>query len=376
MSCFRFLTDNYADSNLYANIFKTSENSSFPVSSLLARVRRSKVWRSNGYFKIVSGSNTIVFRDASGGADKTATITVGEYTSTSSFMAAVDSAFEAVGAANYTITQNSNLKFVIASDLSGGATAFELRWASSTAMAGIMGFDTTNLSGASSYTGDFVRINTEERITFDLGLPTNITSFAMTGFRNSALKLSPSGVFKLQGSSTNAWTSPEYSTTLSYDDEIIGSLSESGLHTGPLRYWSVQFVDQNPNGYVELGSIMLGNHYAPTRGAAQFPFRSSLVDRSSIDYSEGGQSFSDVQEQTQDFIVDWNGLTKTELEELLSIFEAYGKHYPFFVSMDSDAIYSSSFNKMLKVVKFIDEPDYKLVSPNNFEMSMKFREEL
>ena len=153
MSCFRIFANNYADSEVYANLITSSELTAFPSTNLLAKKRRSKVWRSGGYFLVVSGSNTISFKDVSGGSTLVATVTAGEYATAALFMTAVDTALEAAGVANYTVTQNSSLKFVITSDLSGGATHFEILWASSTAMASLLGFDSSaSDTGASTYT--------------------------------------------------------------------------------------------------------------------------------------------------------------------------------------------------------------------------------
>ncbi len=375
MSCLRFFTQNFAEADEYANLYASSEQGSFPSTNALGKVRRSKVWRSAGYYKIVSGENTITFRDSTV-TDIVATITPGEYTTTAAFMTAVDTALEAVGAANYTVTQNSNYKFVITSDLSGGATAFQLRWASSTDMADIMGFEAVNLTGASTYTADYLRINNEEFFTFDLGIPSNVQALAITGGRNTVLKLSSGGTFKLQGNPTNEWSAPAYDYTLTYDDEVITVQNEDGLHTEALRYWRILFQDQNPNGYVEVGSIFLGLMYAPTRGRAKFPFTSQFEDRSIIVQSEGGQSLSEVRQQSQLFTVEWNGLTKTEIEDITEIFRNYGTAYPFFLEFDAEAAFSSSESRLLKYVKFQDEPKYSLDTPNNFSSTMMFREDL
>jgi hypothetical protein len=295
-------------------------------------------------------------------------------------MAAVDAAFEAIGAANYTVTQNANLKFVITSDLSGGASAFQLRWthANSAAMAALMGFDTaTNDTGASSYVSDLVRLHSEEFILWDLGISSNPDSFVMIGPRNSPIKLTPSAVIKLEGNETNNFSTPSYSTTLTYDDEAIIKLSDSGLHTGGLRYWRLSITDkENAYGYVEVGAFFLGEYYSPTTGRVQFPLDSSFIDRSTNVFSEGGQSFSDIREQSQEFSVEWFGLTKTDIEDITEIFRDYGIAKPFFVSMDTAAVYSSLANRRLKFVKFASEPSYTLEAPNIFRMDMKFREEL
>ena len=377
MSCVKILSENFADPDVYANLYKSSEQTSFPVSNAMAFIRRSKVWRSAGYYEVTSSNNVIRFRD-NGSTDLDATIAVGTYATHALFMAAVDAALEAAGAANYTITQNSNLKFVITSDLSGGATSFQLRTADAAfTAASLLGFDTSsNLTGASTYTADYLRINSSEWITFDLGVPSNPTDFVMIGARNTGIKLTESGTFKLQGNTTNNWSSPEYSQTLTYDDEAIMVQSDAGLHTTQLRYWRILFQDQNPNGYVEIGSIFLGDHYEPTRGAVVFPFSSSYDDMSITVKSEGGQTFSEVMEKTQGFSLQWEGITKTELEEFRRIWEIVGTSKPFFIILDSPAAFSSSANRMTKYVKFSSEPKYSLDSPNNFKFLMDLREEL
>lgn len=373
----RILENNFADSEIYANIYKSSEQASFPVSNVMARIRRSKVWRSAGYYDVTSSNNVIRFRD-SASTDIDATIAVGEYTSHSSFMSAVDAALEAAGAANYTVTQNSYYKFVITSDLSGGATAFQLRTADAAfTAASLLGFDTaSNLTGASTYTADYLRINSSEWITFDLGVPDNPTDIAIIGARNTGLKISPNATVYLQGNTTNNWSSPEYSASLTYDDECIVSHSATGFHTTNLRYWRIKLSDQNSNGYIEIGSIFFGDAYVPTRGCVVFPFTSSYEDLSITIKSEGGQTFSDKMEKSQLFTAQWKGLTKTELEEFRRIWEKFGTSHPFFMSFDSDEAFSSAENRMCKYVKFLDEPKYELETPNNFTFTMNFREEL
>lgn len=377
MGCVRFMSESFIAPSVVADTIETSEASGFPVTNTVDG-RRSKVWRSNSYWKIVSGDNTIVFRDDTV-TDKTATIAAGEYTSVTAFMAAVDAAFEAAGSANYTVTQNSNLKFVIASDLSGGASAFQLRWthANSADMAAIMGFDTaSNDTGASTYTADFLRINTEERIIWDLGIPSNPTSFLLIGRRNESLPLSPNGTINLQANETFNFENPTTDIELTYDDEILSELSEDGLADGPKRFWSIQFLDQNPRGYIEVGELYLGGHYSPDVGKPQFPFVSNFVDRTETVFSEGGQSFSEIRETSQEFQVDWFPLAKDEIEDLKDLFDQFGTGKSLFISFDSDAVFSTAEQRMIRFVKFASPPNYQLTDPNIFRMTMRFREEL
>jgi hypothetical protein len=378
MSCVKILNKNYVSLDILANSDVSSEQAAFPVVNAYSKYRRSKVWRSAGYYKVDATNNTIIFRDDTT-TNKTATIAIGEYTSHATFMAAVDAALEAVGVSNYTVTQNSNFKFVIASDLSGGATAFQLRveHISFTAEE-LLGFDdSAALTGASSYTADYLRINSpNEWILWDMGVSTNPQHFVLIGSRNRAIKISPNAVIKLQGSHTNNFASAPYEQTITYNDEAMYLFSATGLHTQALRYWRLSIEDQNPNGYIEVGGFFLGNQIEFERGAAGFPLNSSFVDRSETIFSEGGQSYSEIRPQSQSFQLQWNGLTKNDLEEITQFFREYGTGNPFYISIDSQAAFTPTANKMIKYVKFQNVPSWNLVSPNNYSCSMDIREEL
>lgn len=372
---FRIMPYNYLDSDVIANSYYTSQQTAFPASNLYNKQRRSKVWRSNGYFNVTSSNNGIVFKESGGGGTLTASIAVAEYTSISSLLTAIKAALEDVGAQTYTVTQ-SYYRFQIASggsylDLlctNAGFTAYDL-----------LGFDnTSDRTGALTYIADEARIHQYEALTWDMGVSTNPDMFALIGKRNASIGLSPKAVIKLQGNETNVWTSPSYEQTLTYDDEaLLQYATTSGLHTEALRYWRLYIQDRtNPLGYIELAKLYLGDYFNPARGRVQFPLKHAFIDRSETHMSEGGQTYSDAREQSAEYQATWVGLQKADIEEFKTIFETYGTARPFFISADTASVFSSANNRRILFCKFTDAPDYALVSPDNFEMSMNFREEL
>lgn len=378
MSCFRMMDQNYITLETLANTDFSSEQTAFPITNAYNKKRRSKVWRTNGYFNVVEGENTIIFRETTL-TDLTATVVADEYTSATTFMAAVKAALEDVGASTYTITQNSNLKFSITSNGFGGGGILEFIWtdSDSESMAGMLGFSVDdNDTGALTYLADFLRINSNEWVLWDFGISSNPSSFILIGPRNEPIKISPDAIVTLQGSETNNWDNPSYETVLTYDDEAIAILSEDGLHTQALRFWRLNIYDQNPLGYIEIGAFFLGKHFGGDRGRVQFPLNANYEDRSNNITSEGGQTFSDIKQKSENYSVTWSFLTKEDVERIDQIFDVYGLSFPFFISMDSGAVFSSTFNRRIKFVKFVNEPKYQLVSANNFTMDMQFREEL
>jgi len=271
----RLMNANFLDLDIISNLDYSSQQTAFPVINLFNKQRRSKVWRSNGYWKIDATNNEIIFRETLA-IDLTATITVAEYTSSTSFFAAIKAALEVAGASTYTVGSDpTTLKVRIASNGAGGGGILQIDWTSSS-MATILGFLTTEEdTGALSYVADALRIHTDEWIQFDFGLSTQPTAFFAIGARNLPIKVSPTATIKLQGNETDVWTPGSINSdlTVPYDDEVFALIDEDGLYNEALRYSRLQITDyDNPHGYVELGAVFLGTFFEAERGGGQFPF--------------------------------------------------------------------------------------------------------
>jgi hypothetical protein len=375
--CFRWLDSNFVDIDILANNDVSSEQAAFPIENAFNTNRRSKVWRSNGYYEVTASNNVIIFRETGGGPDLTATLTVGNYLR-AALLTEIKAALELTGASTYTVTFNSNFKFVMASNGAGGGGVFQLRGSSGSFTAlDLLGLDAVDLTGSLTYTADAARIHTSEWILWDMGIATNPTNFVLIDARNEPLKFSPTATVKLEGNHTNNFSSPVFSTTLTYDDRLLHHFNDTGIAATALRYWRVQFIDKaNPNGFVQVGAFYLGNFYSPTRGRVQFPIKITEIDRTNTIYSEGGQTFSELRPKTNRLDIDYFGLTKQEKEELERIFETFGKGLPFFISADTDAVYGSSRQYHIRYVKFSSETSYELIRPNIFRMSISLEEQL
>ncbi len=374
MSCLKLFDRNYLDT---ATKTVSSADADYPVSNLYNIYRRSRAWRSKGFFEITALNNSLVFREAVG-VDLTATIAVGTYATPSLLAAALKTALEAAGVATYTPSFSTTTgKWTILSDLGGGATVFQPRFATSTAIAAVLGFDATNLTGAATYTGDVVAIHTSEWLLWDFGIATNPTDFALVLGRNEYLNISPSATVVLEGNHTNNFTTPAYSASLELTDYAIFQTSEDGLHTEPLRYWRLRVVDPaNPDLYVQANLVFLGDAYSPTEGCPQFPLNYASIDRSSVVFAESGQTYADIRPVSESFQLDIQFLVKAEVERLQSIFEEFGLGIPLFISVDSEEAFSTDKTVWLKWCRFEQPPQYALTSPNRFACRMALREEL
>jgi hypothetical protein len=339
------------------------------------------VWRSAGYFNVTSSNNVIVFRETSGGPDISANLGVAEYTSISAMCTAIKTALDAVGGSVYTVTNTSatGFKFSITSNGAGGSGVLHLMCTNAGfTAASLLGFSTASDLTAAGLTkvADYLRINTDEWIEWDLGIATNPTSFALIGPRNQPLSFSPSAVIKLQANHTDTWTTPPWSTTLTYNDFSLYVTSDTGLADDDYRFWRISIVDQNPNGYVSAGSLLLGEFFNPARGRVQFPLEIAQEDRTTVLFSEGGQSYSDIKPKTATYSMKWFGLQKADIEEIEDQFARYGTGVPFFRAVDSDAVFTSVSNRRVLFVQFVSEPSFALERPDVWSSSFVVKESL
>lgn len=364
-----------------ANTTFSSEKSAYPVSNVYDLDRRRKVWRTNGYWNIESGKNTIVFQESIG-VDITATIAVDEYTSTSSLLTAIKNAMDAAGAATYTVVQDATTgRIKLTSDLSGGATVFRLQWLTEPDLGEMLGFDVSaNDTGAATYTADLLRIHTSEWIKWDLGSPINPSAFICVDDRNSGLKISENAILKIQGNHTDDWSAPAVNLTLNYVENVLAYADPDGLAgagSSGYRYWRFYIEDKsNPNLYVQLGVAFLGKHVATTRGCPEFPLEISAIDNSFIEYSESGAALSGRRPDTESFALNWAALDTETCEALHNVWKFYGIHSSFFVAMDSEEAFSTDSETMIRLVKFQEEPTRRLVSPGNWSYTWQVREQL
>ena len=378
MSAVRIMTSNYIDSDVMANYYVSSEQTSFSDENTFNGVRRTKLWRSQGYWVIDATNYQIVFQETDG-VDLTATLTQTTYTSTTALLAEIKTKMEAVGGSTYTIVQDtSTFKIKFTSNGVGGGGLLKLRWTQCTTIADELGFDNSaDDTGALTYTTDELKLAHNEWLKWDFGLPTNPMGFILIGKRNESIQIASDAVIKLKGNATDAWSSPSYDQTLTYNDNAISIFDEDGLHTEGLRYWRIYIEDlANPNGYTQISNVCLGDYFNPVRGRAQFPFGAKYIDRTSTVFSKSGVSYSDIRNRSEEFTINWYGLTIADKEELDTFFNSVGTGTPFIISFDPDAVFSSTSNYYIRYCKFSGEPSYKLESPGVFSLNMDLREEI
>lgn len=378
MSRVLVLHRNFISADLLFGQSVSSELAAAPATNIYDKIRRTKTWRSGGYFVVTTSNRGIVLQE-SAGVNQTVNIATGTYTSDASFLAAVKTALDsASGSAVYTVSRNSTSKKIVISSDAGGGAIFRLMCtnASFTA-ADLLGFSTSaDRIGALSYTADNVRIHTEEFIRWDLGTATQIQAFAIIGTRLDGLNIQSTATVKLQGNETDVWTAPTYEATLEWNEDAIAKVKASdATELDTLRYWRLSIVDRdNPDGYVEIASAFLGEAVEPVTGCPQFPLRESHIDYSNVASSEWGTAFGTERQKVRQWDLDWKFLTTAEKEELEEVAELYGVVYPFWVCLDPDEAFSSAYQRFIVQCYLVEMPDFSLARAQQWDTSWRVKE--
>lgn len=379
MSNVKVMNENYLDPDFYTGLTYSSQTTACPATNVLNFVRRTKVWRSAGYWVVTSANKGLVIQEAAG-VNQTLNIAEGVYTSDSTFLAAVKTALDSgTSAATYTVTRDTTTnKIKITSNGSGGAI-FRLMCTNAGFTAStLLGYSTsTDKTGSLTYTAETLKIHTSEWIRFDLGASFNPKAFVLIGLRNTPIKISETATIKLQGNHTDTWTAPAYDQTLSWNSNAIQIFNANGLHTQALRYWRLEIVDQsNPTGYIEISNLYLGDMLNFTQGAVQFPLRITKTDLGSTSYGRSGTRYSDEIQYTDEIDLEWSALSNVESEQLADMISIVGRTKPFFVALDPSEAFSTYSESQTRYVAFTNNPVLTFVSPNFWSSSWQLREEV
>jgi len=382
MSCSQFLAFNYADETIVPEITASSAAAGFPVSNLIGSTRRTKVWRSGGYFNIEAGKNLIVFEETIA-TPLTATVVADEYESFDDLAAAIKTALDAAGASTYTVTQDTvTLKAKIESDGLGGGGIFRINWTTEPDLGNTLGFDTTvNDTGSLTYLADSLKISTGEFFLFDFGMGTNPDAIVVSWRQDEVNSINETAILNVKANHTNNFATTIYDESTPKTDYGFllrkDNASDEGIAPQPLRFWKLTIEDlDNANGFIELGSIFIGDYIGFTRGAVQFPFSASWDDGTIKTQTDGGQIFNQQRYMTRTFSAEFFALTKDEKDAFDEFFDQVRTGKPFYFLVDPNQVIESSVEKSLYYCRFTSVPSWGLERPGVFTLSCNLREDI
>lgn len=270
--------------------------------------------------------------------DAIATITAGNYLTGTLLAAELQTQINVAATDNsYTVTYDTaTFKFTIAR--STGSATISLEWstgASSPANVGIdLGFVVSaDDTGATTYTSDTVAYHSREWVQFE-------AQSALTGAFVSTVGgnwISATATVKLLGNSTDVWTAPTVSETLT---EATGPLPlwlkyfTEATHT----FWRLEIQDvANPIAYNDFSVFHVSNFIEPVNDfrAVWTEDRDELTE---IGFADQGASYINEKPSMSAYTLTFPALTESEKSNSFDPFLNYVKiGRPFFVSIEPDS---------------------------------------
>jgi hypothetical protein len=311
----------------------TSSSASFPVNNLTDYIR-AKEWRSSGNFTITDSNKYIDFKESSGGAEATATLTTGDYTSTT-LATEIKTRIEAVSpnARTYTISYSSTTgKWSIT-----GETYLDILFSSGTnasnSVGASIGYASSDYTGAVTYTSANTAIHTHEAIEIDLKSTEEIDTVALLFDLDGGSNLTSSAVVKIQANATPEWSSPAVDVTLSFDN-TYGIYTHYFTTDQSYRYWRVYIADpSNTDLYVAIGKIILGKGTTLSR-SIDIGFALTWNDYSQITSNDFGHQYVDLYPVRKELTFNYNVLSYADIQTLEGIFLRNKQAVPVFCALD------------------------------------------
>lgn len=349
------------------NATTTIIDSDFPFANMLDG-GRFKVTRFSGTFEIDSTINKIYIND---GADKTASISTGQYTG-STLAAEIQTQLNSVSS-NWTCTYSTTTyKFTLAR--SSGTKTLRLS-ITTNAIWDAIGY--TGVSDQDASEADEQRAHLKDYIEIDLGTNANsIGFFGLTSASNRVFPFSESATIQLLASNLANWSSPARTVTLDRNDFGIYQFLDDD--DSNYRYWRLEWVDRlNPNGADwDLSNIYLGTYTTIANRNVGYGFTKNWKDPSAIIRAESGATYANIRQR----YLELNSLSIAYMDSsdrklLEQLFYDFGLHKPFWIALDP-LEECTTIDELTRYCYFSQEPAFNHFLKNKYTMSFAVRDAL
>jgi hypothetical protein len=364
----------FCDNNLAAGVGATLTASSALAANPLSNLThnfRFKTWKPAGNFTITTSNRTIYFNT---GADLSANITTGNYTP-ATLATAIAAAMNSVST-NWTCTYSTTtFKFTIGRSSGTAILRFSQ---TTTAVWDTIGYtgsvDTATSTGLAA---DEQRNHTSESIVFNLGVASEIGFFGLLGPLGEVFSISSSATVRLYANTTDSWTSPALTVTLTPDNNGIYKFIDDET-SRTYRYWKFEFIDKlntvGPEGF-EFGHVYLGDYTTIETRNVGTGFSKVLVDTSTSQQSESGAEYYQTGfKYTQFDSVQIAYMDADDRRGLEQVFYDLGRSTPFYVSLDPTLIVSDDQSELTRYVVFTNDPVFTHIKSDIYSVRMAFKE--
>ena len=370
MSRAKFANNNQIDTLAAANITASSAMTYFPFSNTQSSARYES-WVPAGNFTVTTSNNKIYIND---GSDKTASITVGSYTY-ATLPTAIASALNAVSVSWLCLYDTDERKFTIYRSI---GTPVTMRWSVTTDAAwDMLGYDYNFDYSSSAFQANRSRNHTSESVIWDLGAAKAGDFFACVSQMGLDFPISDQATITLKANSVNSFTSPPVSITLTRTASGIFSFNDA-VSSPTYRYWKFEFIDREntvgPEGF-PISHFYLGDYDTLTSTNFAIGFEKNLVDLTEKKTSQAGASFFRSLSKRWAFeSCEIQNLTETERLMLQNFFALYGIESPFYLSLDSSLLVSTTIDELTKFVRFTSSPTFRHLIRDIYTMAFSLEE--
>jgi hypothetical protein len=364
----RFANNNQLTTLAAARTTYSSQQSNFPYTNVQSDARYL-VWKPAGNFTVTTSNQKLYIND---GADKTATITAGNYIP-ATLATAVASALNAVSS-TWTCTYSTTTRsFTIGH--TGSATLRETQ--TTDAAWDMLGYTNGTDHAGTSFLADHSRNHTHESVVWDFGGTMAGDFFALIGQINEVFTISNVATISLKASAVNNFTSPAFTATLTRTDDGIFAFNDA-TSSPAYRYWEFKFIDREntigPTGF-SISHIYLGDYDTLTQTNVAKGFEKNLVDLSEMSTSQAGSRFFKTQSKYWTFQnTQIQQMTEAERIVYQDFFQLFGVHTAFYFSLDSSVVVSSAINELTKFVRFGSAPKFENLIRDIYTMTFSLDE--
>jgi len=360
----RLMTNNF----IGRGFSSSSEVSEFAAANIY-NPSRSKIWKPAGNFEVTALNNKIYVND---GSDKTITLTVGSYLY-GSLATHIQTQLNA-SSSNWTCVYDSSLTYKFTLARSSG-TAVLKKTVTTNASWDMLGYvGETDLS-VSPFIADEQRNHTSEWVKYDLGVPQELTFFALLSGIDEIFPLSESAVVRIQANNIDYWVSPPVDEEVPVTSLGCFSVMED---LGSYRYGRMEIIDRlnylGPEG-LRLAVAYIGDHQTVTATNIARGFSKELNDPSIALQSENGATFFQTRPRFLSIgncvIQLLNGQEQRDIEQL---FYDVGVRTPFFVSIDPGVEVSQDLEELTRYMIMTRAPKLNHVFRNYYDLDWDMKE--
>jgi hypothetical protein len=332
---------------------------------------RSNAWITEGHYEITASNQNIYIND---GSDKTVAIPIGDYDTGADLATAITTALN-TSSSGWTVTYNTTVGYGFNFIRSSPAI---LRFSQQTnALWDDIGF-TGVIDSASTtvWDADEMRNHTSEWFIVDAGASVPVKMFCMVSDVDLPFDIATTATVNLYGNNADVWTSPALTVTGDVTERgIFWNIDEDTFST--YRFWKFEWVDRtNTNGpNFAIGVIYVGDIDTFTTTNVARGFVRNIVDPSLPQVSESGTTYYDIRTPYETFNnLNIQNVTETERDVIKYMFDLFGVHTPFFVSLDPFNQFSANTDEYSRFVKFETPPVVTHKFVDYYDVTMSLRE--